>query len=105
PTIVVGGRLDLIKSTAALGKGQWLVAEADESDRSFLKLFPETVVITNIDNDHLENYRDFNDLENSFEVFAGNIPFYGCAVMCVDDPHVAAIAKNYHKRKTTYGFS
>lgn len=105
PTIVVGGRLDLIKSTAALGKGSWLVAEADESDRSFLRLSPEIAVVTNIDNDHLENYADFDDLKKSFQTFIGRIPFYGCAIMCIDDPSVAQLAKHFPKRMITYGFS
>jgi UDP-N-acetylmuramate--alanine ligase len=103
PTIVVGGRLDLIKSTAALGKGDWLLAEADESDGSFLKLIPEIAVITNIDNDHLDHYKTLEALEAGFFDFASRIPFYGCAILCVDDPRLAHLAHRFTKRKITYG--
>jgi UDP-N-acetylmuramate--alanine ligase len=105
PTIVIGGRLDLIKSNAALGRGPWFLAEADESDGSFLKLQPEMLVITNIDNDHLENFGSFSQLQASFMTFAEKIPFYGCAVFCVDDPWVAKLTKNFSKRCIRYGFS
>jgi UDP-N-acetylmuramate--alanine ligase len=105
PTIVVGGRLDLIKSTAALGKGAWLLAEADESDGSFQKLIPEIAVVTNIDNDHLDYYKTIENLEAGFLEFVQRLPFYGCAVLCVDDPRVQNLAEKYNKRKITYGFS
>lgn len=104
PTIVIGGRLDLIKSTAALGKGAWLLAEADESDGSFLKLSPEIAVITNIDNDHLDHYHDFERLKQAFGDFIQRIPFYGSAIVCGDDPHVSELAKGFKKRILTYGF-
>jgi UDP-N-acetylmuramate--alanine ligase len=105
PTIVIGGRLDLIKSTAALGKGEWFVAEADESDGSFLRLSPEIVVVTNIDNDHLDHYRDFKHLEKTFDEFCRKIPFYGVAILCVDDPFVAKLASQFDKRMMTYGLN
>jgi UDP-N-acetylmuramate--alanine ligase len=105
PTIVIGGRLDLLKSTAALGKGQWLIAEADESDGSFLRLSPEIAVITNIDNDHMDHYRDFDDLKRTFAEFARKVPFYGCGIFCVDDKPVSELARRFEKRHMTYGFS
>jgi UDP-N-acetylmuramate--alanine ligase len=105
PTIVIGGRLDLIKSTAALGKGEWLVAEADESDGSFLRLQPEICVITNIDNDHLDHYKNFENLKKAFSDFTHKVPFYGEAILCVDDEYVAQLAHSFEKRMMTYGFS
>jgi UDP-N-acetylmuramate--alanine ligase len=105
PTIVVGGRLDLIKSTAALGKGQWLLAEADESDGSFLRLSPEIVVATNIDNDHLDHYKTFESLKNAFHDFLKRVPFYGLAIICADDENLISFVKDFPKRLMTYGFS
>ncbi len=105
PTIVVGGRLDLIKSTAALGKGEWFLAEADESDGSFLRLSPEIVVVTNIDNDHLDNYGDFSHLESAFGEFISKIPFYGRAILGIDSPPVEKLSRKHNKRILTYGFS
>lgn len=104
PTIVVGGRLDLIKSTALLGEGQWLVAEADESDGSFLKLSPEIVVITNIDNDHLDHYGNIENLKRAYYDFAMKIPFYGLAIVCGDDPLVREVFADFPKRIIFYGF-
>lgn len=104
PTIVVGGRLDLIKSTALLGEGQWLVAEADESDGSFLKLAPEIVVITNIDNDHLDHYGNIENLKKAYYDFAMKIPFYGLAIVCGDDPLVREVFADFPKRIMFYGF-
>ncbi len=104
PTIVVGGRLDLIKSTALLGEGQWLVAEADESDGSFLKLSPEIVVITNIDNDHLDHYGNIENLKKAYHDFAMKIPFYGLAIVCGDDPLVREVFADFPKRIIFYGF-
>ena len=85
PTIVVGGRLDLIKSTALLGEGEWMVAEADESDGSFLKLNPEVTVITNIDDDHMDYYKNKDNLDQAFLDFALKTPFYGLSVVHGDD--------------------
>jgi UDP-N-acetylmuramate--alanine ligase len=85
PTAVIGGRLSAFGSNARLGRGELMVAEADESDRSFLKLFPTIAVITNIDHEHLENYGGFDDLQQAFVDFANKVPFYGGVVACADD--------------------
>lgn len=105
PTIVVGGRLDIIKSTAFLGKGEWLVAEADESDGSFLKLSPEIVIITNIDNDHMDFYKTPQELEANFRKFALSIPFYGRCIACGDDPNLRRALADFPKRIWWYGFA
>ncbi len=105
PTIVVGGRLEIIQSTAQLGQGDWLVAEADESDGSFNRLAPELVVITNIDNDHLDHYGSFQHLKSAFLDFASRIPFYGAAIVCGDDPNLREIFSDFPKRKVSYGFA
>ena len=105
PTIVVGGRLEWIQSTAQLGKGEWLVAEADESDGSFNRLSPEIVVITNIDGDHLDHYGSFENLQKAFVEFASRIPFYGSVILCGDDPKTVQLFSNFGKRVLTYGFS
>lgn len=104
PTIVVGGRFDLIKSTALLGDGDWLIAEADESDGSFNKLSPEIAIITNIDSDHMDYYKSFDNLQKAFQNFAQKVPFYGVCVVCGDDPQVRALFDGYHKRVVFYGF-
>ena len=85
PTAVIGGRLSAFGSNARLGRGELMVAEADESDRSFLKLFPTMAVITNIDHEHLESYGGFDDLQQAFVDFANKVPFYGAVVACADD--------------------
>jgi UDP-N-acetylmuramate--alanine ligase len=103
PTAVIGGRLSAFGSNARLGAGEFMVAEADESDRSFLKLFPTIAVITNIDHEHLENYGGFDDLQQAFVDFANKTPFYGGVVACVDDPNLAAILPRMTGRVTTYG--
>lgn len=105
PTAVIGGRLSAFGSNARLGRGELMVAEADESDRSFLKLFPTVAVITNIDYEHLENYGSFDDLQQAFVDFANKVPFYGAVVCCADDEHLAAIVKRMTRRVTTYGLS
>ena len=105
PTVVVGGRLDLIKSTACLGQGEWLIAEADESDGSFNRLAPEVVIITNIDNDHLDHYGSFTGLQQAFFDFASRIPFYGLLVVCGDDSETLKLFSDFGKRMVTYGFS
>lgn len=104
PTIAVGGRLENIGSTAILGKGEWLIAEADESDGSFHKLVPEISVITNIDSDHLDHYKSFDNLKQAFLDFALKTPFYGLVIACGDDPIVSEIFQNYPKQIVTYGF-
>jgi len=103
PTAVIGGRLSAFGSNARLGRGELMVAEADESDRSFLKLFPTIAVITNIDQEHLENYGGFDDLQQAFVDFANKVPFYGVVVACADDPHVARALGRITRRVTTYG--
>jgi UDP-N-acetylmuramate--alanine ligase len=105
PTAVIGGRLSAFGSNARLGRGELMVAEADESDRSFLKLFPTVAVITNIDYEHLENYGSFDDLQQAFVDFANKVPFYGAVVCCADDEHLATIVKRMTRRVTTYGLS
>lgn len=104
PTIVVGGRFDLIKSTALLGTGEWLLAEADESDGSFNKLSPEIAIITNIDSDHLDHYKTFENLQKAFSDFALKVPFYGKVIACGDDPIIRQIFENFPKRIQYYGF-
>lgn len=104
PTIVVGGRFERIKSTALLGTGEWLIAEADESDGSFNKLSPEIAVITNIDSDHMDHYKTFENLKRAFLEFAYRVPFYGVVIVCGDDPAVREIFANFSKRIYFYGF-
>ena len=103
PTAVIGGRLSAFGSNARLGGGEFMVAEADESDRSFLKLFPTLAVMTNIDHEHLENYGGFDDLKQAFVDFANKVPFYGAVVACVDDPALASVLPRVTRRLTTYG--
>ncbi len=106
PTFVIGGRLNSIGTNARLGKGEFLVAEADESDASFLFLQPVISVVTNIDADHMETYgQDFERLKAAFVEFLGHLPFYGLAVLCHDDPHVRAIMPQVAKPMLTYGRS
>jgi UDP-N-acetylmuramate--alanine ligase len=103
PTIVVGGRLHAIGSNARLGHGQFLVAEADESDGSFLRLNPAVTVVTNIDREHLDYYAGLDALRQAFVYFANRVPFYGVSVLCADDPEVRAILPLVTKRSTLYG--
>lgn len=91
PTVIIGGHLHNISSNARLGKGEFLVAEADESDRSFLKLYPTLAVVTNIDLEHLETYKDIDDIKQSFAEFLSHVPFYGKAIVCLDDPHIRSL--------------
>jgi len=105
PTVVVGGRIDAMGSNARLGKSQYLVAEADESDRSFLKLSPILAVVTNLDREHMDCYRDMADVENAFVEFIDRVPFYGSCVACIDDPLLAAILPRVRRRVFTYGTS
>ncbi len=103
PTVVVGGRVDAMGSNARLGKSQYLVAEADESDRSFLKLSPILAVVTNIDREHMDTYRDMADVEATFVEFLDRLPFYGMAVVCGDDDRVRALIPKMARRAVTYG--
>ncbi len=105
PTVVVGGRVDAMGSNARLGKSQYLVAEADESDRSFLKLSPILSVVTNIDREHMDCYRDMRDVRRTFLEFMERVPFYGMVVACNDDPVLQRLLSRVHRRVTTYGTS
>ena len=105
PTVVVGGRLNSLGSNAKLGDGDYLVAEADESDGSFLKLSPTVAVVTNIDREHLDHYGDFEALTQAFLDFINKVPFYGAAVICLDHPVIQRIIPRVHKRYITYGLS
>src|SRR6202045_418431 len=103
PTVVVGGRVDAMGSNARLGKSQYLVAEADESDRSFLKLSPILSVVTNIDREHMDCYRNMADVEQAFLDFIDRVPFYGMAVLCHDDERLRNMLSRLARRATTYG--
>lgn len=103
PTIVIGGHLKSISSNARFGQGNFLVAEADESDRSLIHLHATIAVITNIDLEHLETYADIDDIKQTFRQFLNNIPFYGKAVLCIDDSHVQSLLPIPHLKIITYG--
>lgn len=103
PTVIIGGRVNSLRSNARLGKGDLLVAEADESDRSFLKLTPTIGVITNINPEHMVSYDDFDHLQQSFVDFANKVPFYGSVVCCTDHPVVRRIVPKIERRCVTYG--
>jgi UDP-N-acetylmuramate--alanine ligase len=105
PTVVIGGRLNALGSNAKLGKGEFLVAETDESDGSFLKLSPTLAVVTNIDREHLDYYAGLAEIETAFAAFVNKVPFYGAAVLCLDDPGVQAIIPRVERRILTYGTS
>src|ERR1700678_1090644 len=105
PTVVVGGRVDAMGSNARLGKSEYLVAEADESDKSFLKLSPILSVVTNIDREHMDCYRDMEDVEAAFLEFMERVPFYGACTACIDNPQLAALLPRVHRRVFTYGVS
>ena len=105
PTVVVGGRVDSMGSNARLGKSQYLVAEADESDRSFLKLSPILSVVTNIDREHMDCYRDMRDVRRTFLEFMERVPFYGIVFGCNDDVVLRRLLPRVHRRVTTYGTS
>src|SRR5271170_5199092 len=103
PTVVVGGRVDALGSNARLGTTQYLVAEADESDRSFLKLSPILAVVTNLDREHMDCYRDMDDIETAFLSFMDRVPFYGAVTACIDNPQLAKILPRAQRRVYTYG--
>jgi len=103
PTVVVGGRVDAMGSNARLGKSQYLVAEADESDRSFLLLSPILAVVTNLDREHMDSYADMADVENCFVEFMDKVPFYGAVTACVDDERLRGILARVRRRVYTYG--
>jgi UDP-N-acetylmuramate--alanine ligase len=105
PTAVIGGRLSAFGSNARLGSGDYMVAEADESDRSFLKLSPAIAVITNIDREHMESYGTWDNLQDAFADFANKVPFYGAVVACADDRPVRELLPRLTRRVITYGLS
>ncbi|MCA9603162.1 MAG: UDP-N-acetylmuramate--L-alanine ligase, partial [Myxococcales bacterium] len=105
PTVVIGGKLNALGSGAARGKGDLLVAEADESDGSFLHLVPAIAVITNIDPEHLDHYADLEEIQEAFVAFANHVPFYGLVVACLDHPNVQSILPRIEKRTATYGLT
>src|SRR6266480_6163513 len=103
PTVVVGGRVDAMGSNARLGRSQYLVAEADESDRSFLKLSPILAVVTNIDREHMDCYRSMHDIKRAFLDFVDRVPFYGMIVACNDDPILRRLFPKIRRRMVSYG--
>ncbi len=105
PTVVIGGKLKAIGSNAKLGQGDFLVAEADESDGSFLKLNPVIAVITNIDREHMEFFRDMENLKRAFITFMNKVPFYGVSIVCLENEHVREVLPFVERRVLTYGFS
>jgi len=105
PTVVVGGRVDALGSNARLGSSQYLVVEADESDRSFLKLSPVLAVVTNLDREHMDCYRDIADVENAFVEFMDRVPFYGATTACVDNALLRGVLSRVRRRVYTYGES
>jgi UDP-N-acetylmuramate--alanine ligase len=105
PTTVVGGIIDTLGSNARLGTSEWFVTEADESDRSFLMLYPTIAVVTNIDKEHMESYKGMDDVVQCFTDFVNKVPFFGAAVICLDDPNVQLIIPNIKRRRVTYGLT
>jgi len=105
PTFVVGGRVNAAGTTARLGKGEYMVVEADESDRTFLLLAPVVAVVTTIDREHLDQYASLEDIQNAFLQFVNRVPFYGAAVLCLDEPNVQAILPGVRRPAITYGTS
>ena len=105
PTAVIGGKLNSFGSNAKLGQGELLVAEADESDGSFLKLSPTIAVVTNIDPEHLDHYRNLEEIQKAFLEFINKVPFYGLAILCLDQENVQALIPQVQKRYVTYGLS
>jgi UDP-N-acetylmuramate--alanine ligase len=105
PTVVIGGKVNALGSHARLGRGELLVAEADESDGSFLKLSPAVVAVTNIDREHLDHYKTVEKLCEAFVEFINKVPFYGLAVLCADDPHLSKLIPRVTKRYQTYGLT
>jgi UDP-N-acetylmuramate--alanine ligase len=104
PTMVIGGRLNSLKTNAKLGKGDYLVAEADESDGSFVKLNPTMALITNIDPEHMDHYKDFEELKETFIQFANKVPFYGTIIACFDHPVVRELIPRFQRKVVSYGF-
>src|SRR5215470_5133155 len=105
PTVVVGGRVNTLGSNARLGNSKYLVAEADESDRSFLKLSPVLGIVTNLDREHMDCYRDMADVENAFVEFMDRVPFYGASTACIDNELLRGVLGRVRRRLYTYGES
>jgi UDP-N-acetylmuramate--alanine ligase len=105
PTFVVGGIVRTYRANARLGKSELMVVEADESDRSFLMLDPMIAIVTNIDREHMDYYHDMEDVRKCFADFVNKVPFYGAAILCLDDPHVQAVIPKVERRRITYGMS
>jgi UDP-N-acetylmuramate--alanine ligase len=105
PTFVIGGIVRTYRANARLGKSELMVVEADESDRSFLMLTPTIAVVTNIDREHMDYYKDMEDVRRCFADFVNKVPFYGAAILCLDDPHVQAVIPRVERRRVTYGLS
>src|SRR6267154_1012190 len=105
PTFVIGGKVNQAGPTARLGKGEYFVVEADESDRSFLMLAPVVAVVTTIDREHLDQYSSLEDIQDAFVQFVNRVPFYGAAILCLDEPNVQAIIPNVKRPIITYGTS
>jgi UDP-N-acetylmuramate--alanine ligase len=105
PTTVVGGVVETLGSNARLGQSDWFVTEADESDRSFLMLYPTIAVVTNIDKEHMESYKGMDDVVQCFTDFVNKVPFFGAAVICMDDPNVQLIIPKIKRRRVTYGMT
>ena len=106
PTVINGGIINVYGANAKLGEGRWMVVEADESDGSFLKLFPTIAIVTNIDPEHMEHYGSFDKLRSAFDTFVENLPFYGFAVLCIDHPEVQALVSRVTDRRVvSYGFN
>jgi UDP-N-acetylmuramate--alanine ligase len=105
PTVVVGGVVKSFGSNARIGQSDLMVVEADESDRSFLMLTPTIAIVTNIDREHMDYYDDMDDMRDCFVKFVNKVPFYGTAILCLDDPHVQAVIPHVKRRRITYGLS
>jgi UDP-N-acetylmuramate--alanine ligase len=105
PTVIIGGRVAELRSGAKLGRGEIMVAEADESDGSFLNIKPTIAVVTNIDREHLDHYRNLREIREAFASFLARVPFYGTAILCQDEPDVRALVAGIDRRIVTFGFS
>ena len=105
PTTVVGGVVESFGSNAKLGHSEWFVTEADESDRRSLMLYPTIAVVTNIDKEHMESYKGMDDVVQCFTDFVNKVPFFGAAVICLDDPNVQLIIPHIKRRRVTYGLT
>ena len=105
PTVVIGGKLKATGSNASLGQGEFLVAEADESDGSFLKLSPTIAVVTNIDREHMDFFKTMDALKEAFISFLNKIPFYGVSIVCMENEHLRELLPSVHRRCITYGLT